>query len=157
MYKMNKMTDKDIYLQVGRMSVMGKRMPKKEIYDNNSLLTKKQKEIMEGEKMSIDEYITMVEYAKYLPRGYRKLKLNYPELRDMLVSKELMKTPLDKTSGLSSGGKVAYVGTKALSQKEHLATILNKNKPKNAMFKKSKLSQQYSNPDYSYFKNNIKV
>jgi len=73
------------------------------------------------------------------------------------ISKELMKTPLDKTSGLSSGGKVAYVGTKALSQKEHLATILNKNKPKNAMFKKSKLSQQYSNPDYSYFKNNIKV
>ena len=108
------MTDKDIYLQVGRMSVMGKRMPKKEIYDDNSLLTKKQKEIMEGESMSTDQYITMVEYAKYLPRGFRKLKLNYPELRDMLVSKELMKTPLDKTSGLSKGGKIAYLGNKSI-------------------------------------------
>ena len=134
---------------------MGFRTPKKEIYDDTKLLTKKQRTILEGEKMSEDEYITMLEYAKYLPRGRRMMKLNYPELRDMMVSNELMKNPLDVTSGLRAGGKVSFEGTPALSQKQHMLNILNKNKPKNSMYKKSKLASEYKNGNYSYFKNNF--
>ena len=148
-------SNQNIYNSVARKSVMGFREPKKEIYDDTKLLTKKQRTILEGEKMSEDEYITMLEYAKYLPRGKRMMKLNYPELRDMMVSNELMKNPLDVTSGLRKGGKVAFEGTAALSQKEHMLNILNKNKPKNSMYKKAKLAPEYKNGNYSYFKNNF--
>lgn len=150
-------TNQNIYNSVARKSVMGYREPRKEIYDDTKLLTKKQRTILEGEKMSEDEYITMLEYAKYLPRGKRMMKLNYPELRDMMVSNELMKNPLDVTSGLRKGGKVAYEGTAILSQKEHMLNILNKNKPKNPMYKKSKLAPEYKNGNYSYFKNNFSM
>ena len=83
-----------------------------------------------------NELLIMEEYAERLPRGKRQLKLNMPELRDMLISNVLESAAGTKTSGINSGGKLSYkeynnMGTntaKLLSMKEHMYTIKNKNK-----------------------------
>lgn len=83
-----------------------------------------------------NELLIMEEYAERLPRGKRQLKLNMPELRDMLISNVLESAAGTKTSGINSGGKLSYKeynnrGTntaKLLSMKEHMYTIKNKNK-----------------------------
>lgn len=116
-----------------------------EIYENNDLPKRVRAAIKEGQ-ITEDEYITMQEYARWLPHGKRQLKLNYPELRNMLVSHDLEKAPLTKTSGLNKGGKVAVEGARALTQREHLATIMNKNRIKKAQF-------PGTNPDFTSFAN----
>ena len=130
---------------VATASVMGHKRPMEEIYDNNILPKRVQAAVREGQ-ITEDEYLTMLEYAKWLPHGKRQLKLNYPELRDMLVSHDLEKAPLTKTSGLNKGGKTAIEGARALTQREHLATILNKNRIKKAAF-------PGTNPNFASFAN----
>ena len=107
---------------------------------------------LEDSTMSLDEYIVMEQFAKYLPRGNRKLKLNMPELRDDLLSKRNLNQGTD-TNGLRSGGLAARTGnlkappkkaTKELEQKTMLFTIKNDNRLK-------------TNPNYTSFKNNISL
>jgi hypothetical protein len=107
---------------------------------------------LEDSTMSLDEYIVMEQFAKYLPRGKRKLKLNMPELRDDLLSKRNLNQGTD-TNGLRSGGLAARTGnlkappkkaTKELEQKTMLFTIKNDNRLK-------------TNPNYTSFKNNISL
>lgn len=107
---------------------------------------------LEDSNISLDEFIVMEQFAKYLPRGNRKLKLNMPELRDELLSKKGM-NQLTNTDGLRSGGLASFTGnqkappkkaTKELEQKTILYTIKNKNRLK-------------TNPNYTSFKNNISL
>ena len=107
---------------------------------------------LEDSKMSLDEFIVMEQFAKYLPRGKRKVKLNMPELRDDLLSKSNLNQGTD-TNGLRSGGLAARTGnlkappkqaTKELEQKTMLFTIKNDNRLK-------------TNPNYTSFKNNISL
>ena len=107
---------------------------------------------LENSKISLDEFIATEQFAKYLPRGNRKLKLNIPELRDDLLSKRGLNQGTD-TNGLRSGGLAARTGnlkappkpaTKELGQKAILYTIKNDNRLK-------------TNPNYTSFKNNISL
>lgn len=137
-----------IYLKVAQNSVAGEENPKDEIYHNNNLpnIPKSVKKRMARAEISENEYLTMLAYAHWLPSGKRKLKLNYPELREMLVAKDLEQAPLTQTSGLSKGGMVSVKDPKILhemTQQEHL-TLLNKNRLKN-------------NPVYTSFRNNFLV
>ena len=66
-----------IFFNVATSSVQGHEHPKKEIYYDNSLPKRVQKKIAESQ-ITQDEYVTMLEYAKWLPSGKRRLKLNYP-------------------------------------------------------------------------------
>lgn len=107
---------------------------------------------LEDSKISLDEFIATEQFAKYLPRGNRKLKLNMPELRDDLLSKQGLYQGTD-VNGLRSGGLAARTGnlkappkkaTKELSQKAILYSIKNDNRLK-------------TNPNYTSFKNNISL
>ena len=134
-FKAEKQPDKDkISLQSindsrSRMSVMGMRMPDTE--PKMKLPVKVQKAIANGQ-IDEKEYIAMLTYAKYLPRGKRMLKLNYPELRDMLIGVQEKGAPLTKTTGLNSGGKLSkdmpVKKLREMSQKQHLVTIKNENR-----------------------------
>ena len=94
----------------------------------------------------------MEEFAKYLPRGHRKLKLNMAELRDELLSKSGVNQMTD-VSGLRSGGLAARTGnlkappkkaTQELDQRTILYTIKNNNRLK-------------GNPNFTSFKNVLSV
>jgi len=107
---------------------------------------------IEDSNITLDEFIVMEEFAQYLPRGNRKLKLNMPELRDELLSKKGV-NQVTNTDGLRSGGLAARTGnekappkkaTQELDQKTILYTIKNKNRLK-------------TNPNFTSFKNNISI
>jgi len=115
-------------------------------------LTDNQQKKLDDSPLTLDEFIAMEEFAKYLPRGKRKLKLNMPELRDELLSKEGVFQLTDST-GLRQGGLASRTGdlkappkkaTQELDQKTIIYTIKNKNKLK-------------SNPNPTSFKNNISL
>jgi hypothetical protein len=111
--------------------------------------------------MSDDAYLSMVQYAKWLSRGKRMLRLNMPELRDLLVSSDLKDTPLTKISGLNSGGKLAFADNQSTKQVQKLltqaknikgVTIMNKNRLKSESNFKGGF-----NPNYASFKNNVRL
>lgn len=138
---MSKITNKNIYLNVKENSVGGFQNPtlgKRDKLDVKKTESDKKAEITE------DEMIVMGEYAKYLPRGKRQLKLNVKELRNTVLANDLMAIPLTKTSGLNRGGNISLVGTKPKEQKEYLYTIKNDNKLP-------------GNPNPTSFKNNFKI
>lgn len=137
-----------ILLQSRKAQIDGKQTYKPTTFKVNDSKMKK----IEDANLSLDEYIVMEEFAQYLPRGHRKLKLNMPELRDQLLSKKGVNQMTD-TDGLRSGGFAARTGnlkappkqaTKELDQKTILYTIKNKNRIK-------------ENPNYTSFKNNISL
>jgi len=139
---MSKISNDKVYLNVKKNSVGGFQNPKlgkpEKLVDNNLDKEKAKSEITQ------DEMIIMEEYAKYLPRGKRQLKLNVKELRNTVLANDLMAAPLTKTSGLNKGGNLSLVGGKPKEQKEYLYTIQNKNKLPN-------------NPNPTSFKNNFKI
>ena len=148
---MTGLTDKTIYLQVRRESVQGfhEGQPKNNYQGIPSNKTKmvenEQKTSMD--KITQDEMIINEQYAQYLPRGKRQLKLNVPELRNAVLANDLIAAPLTKTSGRNAGGNMSIkpdVLPNPKTQKEYINTILNKNK----------LPQ---NPNPSSFKNNYKI
>ena len=141
---MSKITSQAIATQVARESVGGLRDPDGEIH-NEVKLSPAVKRKLAHAKIAPDAYLVMLEYAKYLPSGKRKLKLDLPELRQMLVANDLENTPLTKTSGLNAGGKVSETAPpklELLDQRAHLFRLVNKNKPESA-------------PNPTYWKNNI--
>jgi hypothetical protein len=98
-------------------------------------------------KMTQDEYLSLLVFAKHLPRGKQELKLNYPELRDQLIAdNQTGKSSLNQVSGLRRGGIVASKGTKALNLKAHLLTIKNTNRNQ---------TTPIPNVDYPYWKNSF--
>ncbi len=115
-------------------------------------MTDKMQEKIKESTITLDEFIAMEQFAKYLPRGHRKLKLNMPELRNELLSKSGVNQMTD-ISGLRSGGLAARTGdgkappkkaTKELDQRTILYTIKNNNRLK-------------GNPNPTSFKNVLKV
>ncbi len=128
----SRITNIDVFLQTSKEGYGGFQMnpPKQQ--------EKLQHKEMDDTRALIDEneLLIMEEYAERLPRGKRQLKLNMPELRDMLISNVLESSAGTKTSGINAGGKLSYKEyndkgkntAKLLSMKEHMYTIKNKNK-----------------------------
>lgn len=148
---MTGLTDKQIYLQVKRDSVAGfnKGQPMNNYQGVPSGKTPmvNNPQSTPDDEFSLDEMIINEQYAQYLPRGKRQLKLNLPELRDAVVAKDLIAAPLTKTSGRNAGGNMSIkpdVLPNPKTQKEYMLSIQNKNKlPKN--------------PNPTSFKNNYKL
>jgi len=139
---MKYITDEQIELKVKRESVGGF---EKGMSTKPEKLDFKPENIDDGAEISQDEMIIMEQYAKLQPRGNRKLKLNLPELRDTIISKDLIAAPLTKTSGLNSGGTNSLIGKgKPKTQKDYIVNIQNKNALK-------------SNPNFTSFKNNFSL
>ena len=139
---MNRIDDNQIFLSVKKKSVGGFENPK--LGKPDELKTEKGNEPKE-DKISQDEMIVLEEYAKYLPSGKRQLKLNIPELRDTVLSNDLMAIGSTKTSGLNQGGNLSLKGGfPPKDQKEYIFSIKNKNK----------LPQ---NPNPTSFKNDFKL
>jgi len=104
---------------------------------------------MEKNNISEDEYLSLLVFAKHLPRGKQELKLNYKELRDQLISDHQTKgSALNVTSGLRRGGKVSNDGLKAMSLPHHLLNIKNNNRTP---------TFPIPNVPYPYFKNDFKL
>lgn len=102
---------------------------------------------MEKNNITEDEYLSLLVFAKHLPRGKQQLKLNYKELRTQLISDHQEKQhALTVRSGLRKGGKVSMKGIKELSLPDHLLNIKNKNRRPKAPI---------NNVPYPYFKNDF--
>jgi len=126
-------------------------------------LPEKLQKRIDDSQISTDEYIALEQFAKLLPRGLRKLKLNMPELRAELLSNQRLNAMTD-SQGLRKGGFAALSGNqkgnarrgtkviKELNQEDLLFTIKNKNRLKaRTNFDRS------VNPNYTSFKNNFKI
>lgn len=159
LYKAEKDPKQNLALQSinesnSRMSVMGLRNPSSE--QKVKLPNKVRQSIKDGD-ITEKEYLAMLTYAKYLPRGKRELKLNYPELRDMLVGVQERDAPLTKSSGLNSGGLLSrnmpVKKLKAMSQAQHTITIKNENRVR-AMRNASK---DKKNPNYASWRNTLNL
>tara|TARA_B100000780_G_scaffold271249_1_gene231981 strand:+ start:1973 stop:2440 length:468 start_codon:yes stop_codon:yes gene_type:complete len=102
---------------------------------------------MEKNNVTEDEYLSLLVFAKHLPRGKQQLKLNYKELRNQLISDhQEKKSALTATSGLRKGGKVSTNGIKALTLPDHILNIKNKNR---------RPTFPINNVPYPYFKNDF--
>jgi hypothetical protein len=157
------LTNRNIANSIARQSVGGLHQPRKETFPELSgkSLPKAVKGRLGKSVMSEDAYLSMVQYAKWLPRGKRQLRLNIPKLRDLLASNDLKDNPLTKISGLNSGGKLAFAANQSTKQVQKLltqagnvkgVTIMNKNRLKS----ESNLKSGF-NPNYTSFKNNIRL
>lgn len=141
-----------ILLQSRKAQIDGKQTYNAGKYKLSDRISDAQMKKIEDSNITLDEFIVMEEFAQYLPRGNRKLKLNMPELRDELLSKKGV-NQMTNTDGLRSGGLAARTGnekappkkaTHELDQKTILYTIKNKNRLK-------------TNPNFTSFKNNISI
>ena len=129
------LTNNNLYLQVERTNSAGYKKP---FIETVPIRTKSEPTI--STSISQDEMIILKEYAKYLPSGKRQLKLNMTELKDTLLSKQLIRDPLTKTSGENAGGNTSL---NLHTQGEYIQqTIENNNRLK-------------TNPNYTSFRNNI--
>ena len=72
-------------------------------------LDDKMMEKIEESEITLDEFIVMEQFAKYLPRGKRKLKLNLSELKTELLS-NINLNPLTDSDGLRTGGTASMKG-----------------------------------------------
>ena len=145
-----------LYLNINKQSIDGKQDLSKSDKERVKL-SSKIKEKIEQSRIDENDYIAMEEFAKLLPRGKRKLKLNMPELRDEVMSNPKLE-PLTDISGLKNGGLVSYKmngnavkGSKKikdLQQKDFSLTIKNNNRVKSDV----NVNNGF-NPNYSSFKN----
>ena len=137
-------TDKQIFLQVKRDSVGGLQ---EGASDKAMAIPSEPPSAEPQSTISLEEKLVLENYASYLPRGNRQLKLNVKELTDAVIAKDLIAAPLTKTSGLNRGGLLSVtteLPKKPKSQAEYIATIQNKNNLK-------------MNPNYTGFKNDFKL
>jgi hypothetical protein len=151
-----------ILLKTAKNDLGGEKNILMEPQPNIKLADKLQDEIDKSE-IDLDQFILMEEFATYLPRGKRKLKLNMPELKDQLLSNDKL-NPLTNTDGLRTGGSASMVGRdkatpklatdeiKAMSQNQFLLTIKNKNRVRSSV----NLNNGF-NPNYTSFKNKFKL
>ena len=140
----NEISDKQIYLQVQKESVVGLRqgMASKPIP-----IPSQEPQPVPKSSISMEEKVILENYAQYLPRGKRQLKLNVKELTDAVLARDLIAAPLTKTSGLNRGGLLSLTTEKPKkpkSQTEYIASIKNKNNLER-------------NPNFTGFKNDFKI
>ena len=122
----------EITLQIRRSAIRGLGNVGQTEMDKPTLDDKIRKKIAKT-RMSEDQFIAMREFADMGNRlaGKRQLKLNFPELREQLISDNLERgiNPLTDRNGLSSGGKVSQGGSiELLDQRQHLFSIMNQNR-----------------------------
>jgi len=151
-----------ILLKTAKNDLGGEKNILMEPQPNIKLADKLQEDIDKSE-IDLDQFILMEEFATYLPRGKRKLKLNMPELKDQLLSNDKL-NPLTNTDGLRTGGNASLMGgnkpkpklatdeIKAMSQNQFLLTIKNKNRVRSSV----NLNNGF-NPNYTSFKNKFKL
>ena len=124
-------SNENIFFNTARMSVNGDRTPNIGGYIDETPLDAKMEKSIEDSKITMDEYLIMSSYARWLPSGLRQMKLNMPKLRDELISVQLKKEPLSIVSGLRTGGLVSKFGSKAITQLEYIQNIKNNNRISN--------------------------
>ena len=150
------MLNNNLYLNVSKQSIAGKHDLSKSDKERVKL-DGKIKEKIQQSRIDENDYIAMEQFAKLLPRGKRKLKLNMPELREEVMSNPKLE-PLTDLAGLKNGGLVSYKmngnavkGSKKineLQQKDFSLTIKNNNRVSNEVN-----LNNGKNPNYSSFKN----
>ena len=141
---MTQLTDKQIFQQVKRESVGGLQLGASGKRISPEPPSEPEVDTTAKARFSDQEMIILENYAQYLPRGNRKLKLNVKELTNTLLSRIEIAAPLTKTSGLNRGGNLSLTTEKPKSQKEYIATIQNMNNLK-------------TNPNFTGFKNDFKI
>jgi len=145
-----------LYLKIDKASVDGK---KEFVKDTPEHLSVKKTKQLEQSRIDKDQYIAMEQFAKLLPRGKRKLKLNMKELREEIFSNPKLATLTDD-QGLKSGGIVSYKlkgnavrGSKKideLTQRDFGVSIKNNNRVTSDVN-----LNNGKNPNYASFKNNF--
>ena len=127
----------------------------------NVKLNNKLVERIEASPLSVDEFVVMEQFAQYLPRGNRKMKLNMPELRDELLSNTSL-NPLTDSNGLRSGGLAAMTSNdKANPKKSTLEIKEMSQQTYNIGIKNNNRVSAYvnykggKNPNYTSFKNHF--
>lgn len=150
------MLNNNLYLNVSKQSIAGKHDLSKSDKERVKL-DGKIKEKIQQSRIDENDYIAMEQFAKLLPRGKRKLKLNMPELREEVMSNPKLE-PLTDLAGLKNGGLVSYKmngnavkGSKKineLQQKDFSLTIKNNNRVSSEVN-----LNNGKNPNYSSFKN----
>ena len=135
---------KSMNQNIRRQSVMGLRNPP--TGDNIRIedLPKAVQERLSKSNISDEEFYQMLYFAKFQPRGKRRL--NKKELSDLVIG--FSEAPLTSTSGLRNGGKVSKTildgSIDPLKAKSFIANIKNKNRIP-------------TNPNFTSFKNSIKI
>ena len=154
---------KDIILKGQKAELGGYKNTKDERLHFPIKLDDKMLEKIEESEITLDEFIVMEQFAKYLPRGKRKLKLNMSELKTELLSNINLNAMTD-SDGLRTGGtdsmkgnmkakpKLATKNIKEMEQKAFNFTIKNKNRVKSDYNLKNG-----DNPRYTSFKNKFKI
>jgi hypothetical protein len=152
------LTTKNVYDNIDKASIQGKQNLSQRNSGNDKVnLDSKLKEKISNSRIDESEYIAMEQFAKLLPRGKRKLKLNMPELRTEVLSNPKLE-PLTEVSGLKNGGLVAVQMNgnavkgskkiKEMGQKDYSLSIKNNNRVSNYLN-----LNNGKNPNYSSFKN----
>ena len=142
------MKSSTILLNQRRSEIAGKKTYNAPTYK----LTKDMEKKLEMSPLSLDSFISMEQFATFLPRGRRKLRLNMPELREELLSKRGLNQGTD-VDGLRSGGKAAMTGNmkappkKAASELDQATILYN-------IMNKNKLA---TNPNPTSFKNKFRL
>ena len=137
-------TTKSMNQNIRRQSVMGLRDPP--TGDNIRIedLPKAVQERLAKSSITDEEFYEMLYFAKFQPRGKRRL--NKKDLTDLVVG--FGEAPLTNKSGLRNGGKVSKTildgSIDPLKAKSFIANIKNKNRIP-------------TNPNYSSFKNSLKI
>jgi hypothetical protein len=116
-------SNKNIFQSVQKQSLQGKQIYTSE--KKEDIPYKADKKERKG-KITDKEFIIMTEYAAALPRGKRQMNINIPEMKDLLVSRDLQIAPLSKSSGLNSGGNISMQKT-FKQQYEYIESLKNKN------------------------------
>jgi hypothetical protein len=154
---------KDIILKGQKAELGGYKNTKDERLHFPVKLDTKMLEKIEESEITLDEFIVMEQFAKYLPRGKRKLKLNMSELKTELLS-NINLSALTDSNGLRTGGTAAMKGNmkakpklatkniKEMEQKAFNFTIKNKNRVKSDYN-----LNNGDNPRYTSFKNKFKI
>lgn len=141
----NRITSDEMRLQNRRQSVGGYRDPP----SGKAVEVEKLPHSVQGRlkraNINEDEYLKMLYFAKYQPRGHRKL--NDENLTSMVIGES--EAPMTDTQGLRRGGEVANTmlqnnSRKPLKEKPLGLTIKNNNRLK-------------TNPNFTSFKNNFKL
>ena len=155
------MNTKRIILKSSINDIGGYKKPSMEPQPVINLDEKLQKKI-DNSRLNTDQFIAMTEFAEYLPRGNRKLKLNMPELRDELLSNQKLNA-LTNSDGLRTGGMASYAGNekakvkpaikdiKEDTQRAFMFSIKNNNRVQN------EVNFNKFNPNYTSFKNNFSL
>jgi len=139
-----KITNGDVNDAIRRQSVMGLRAPPTGSQVKIADLPKTVQSRFAKSGIPEDEFLQMLYFAKYQPRGKRKL--NQKDLSDMVVG--FSEAPLTKTSGLRNGGKVAM--TILEGSIEPLKTVAKPTNIKNT-------NRIATNPNFASFKNVLKI